>query len=156
LAGRLSNIHSDGFIDRAESDLKGYFLQGTFVGKTTLIKALIFGGTERTYQSWNGLEDPEKLRNDRTYNTAGEYIDDSGNVRFYDNETDNYQQDHSQLHWNEKWSAKWDSNLAFLCTKGRGYYENYKVGESLEEYGIGSQIINGEEISESDVIRQKW
>ena len=156
LAGRLSNIHSDGFIDRAESDLKGYFLQGTFVGKTTLIKALVFGGTERTYQSWNGLEDPEKLRNDRTYNTAGEYIDDNGNVRFYDNETDNYQQDHSQLHWNEKWSDKWDTNLAFHYTKGRGYYENYKVGEALEDYGIEPQVINGEEVSESDVIRQKW
>lgn len=156
LAGRLSNIHSDGFIDRAESDLKSYFLQGTFVGKTTLIKALAFGGTERTYQSWNGLEDPEKLRDDRTYNTAGEYIDDAGNVRFYDNETDNYQQDHYQLHWNEKWSEYWHTNLAFHYTKGRGYYENYKVEEALEDYGIAPQVVNGEEISETDVIRQKW
>ena len=156
LAGRLSNIHSDGFIDRAESDLKGYFLQGTYVGKSTLIKALVFGGTEKTYQSWNGLEDPEKLRNDRTYNTAGEYVDDFGNTRFYDNETDNYKQDHYQLHWNERWSEKWHTNLAFHYTKGRGYYENYKVGEDVSDYGIDPQVINGAEISESDIIRQKW
>jgi iron complex outermembrane receptor protein len=156
IAGRLSNIHSDGFIDRAESDLRGYFLQGTYVGKTTLMKALVFGGTEKTYQSWNGLEDPEKLRNDRTYNTAGEYVDDQGKVRFYDDETDNYQQDHYQLHWNEKWSDRWNTNLAFHYTKGRGYYENYKVGEAVEDYGLSPQIINGQEISESDIIRQKW
>ena len=66
LAGRVSNIASDGFIDRATSDRKSYFLQGTFVKNNTLIKALVFGGAERTYQAWNGLEDPEKLKNDRT------------------------------------------------------------------------------------------
>ena len=156
IAGRLSNIHSDGFIDRAESELKGYFLQGTFIENNTLIKALVFGGTEKTYQAWNGLEDPEKLRNDRTYNTAGEYVDDNNQTRFYDNETDNYKQDHYQLHWNQKWSALWHTNLAFHYTKGRGYYENYKQAESVSEYGIEPQIISGVEIDVSDLIRQKW
>lgn len=156
IAGRLSDIHSDGFIDRAESTLKGYFLQGTYVGKTTLIKAIAFGGTEKTYQSWNGLEDPEKLKNDRTYNTAGEYVDDNGVTRFYDNETDNYFQDHYQLHWNERWSDSWNTNFALHYTKGKGYYENYKTGETLADYGIEPQIINGAEIAESDLIRQKW
>lgn len=156
LAGRVSNIKSDGYIDRAESDLKSYFFQGTYVGKTTLIKALVFGGKEKTYQAWNGLEDPEKLANDRTYNTSGEYYDDQGNLKFYNNETDNYNQDHYQLHWNEKWGSNWNTNLAFHYTKGLGYYENYKQGEDLSEYGIESQIIDGEEISESDLIRRKW
>jgi iron complex outermembrane receptor protein len=156
LAGRVSNIKSDGYIDRAESDLKSYFFQGTYVGKTTLIKALVFGGKEKTYQAWNGLEDPEKLANDRTYNVSGEYYDDEGNLRFYDNETDNYNQDHYQLHWNEKWSDKWSTNLAFHYTRGLGYYENYKQGEDLEEYGILPQTIDGEEVSESDLIRRKW
>lgn len=156
LAGRVSNIKSDGYIDRAESDLKSYFFQGTYVGKTTLIKALVFGGKEKTYQAWNGLEDPEKLANDRTYNVSGEYIDDQGNLRYYDNETDNYNQDHYQLHWNEKWGSNWNTNLAFHYTKGLGYYENYKQGEDLAEYGIAPQIIDGEEVSESDLIRRKW
>ena len=155
LAGRLSTLKSDGYIDRASSDLKSYFLQGTYVGKTTLIKALVFGGTEKTYQSWNGI-DTETLNTNRTFNSAGMYTDEAGNVRFYDNETDNYDQDHYQLHWNEKWSDKWSTNLAFHYTRGLGYYENYKQGEDLEEYGIAPQIIDGEEVTESDLIRRKW
>ncbi len=156
LAGRVSNIKSDGYIDRASSDLKSYFFQGTYVGKSTLIKALVFGGKEKTYQAWNGLEDPEKLKNDRTYNTSGEYVDDNGVTRFYDNETDNYDQDHYQLHWNERISDNWSTNLAFHYTIGKGYYENYKKKQDLSEYGIQPQIINGVEIKKSDLIRRKW
>lgn len=152
LAGRLSNINSQGFIDRASSDLKSYFLQSTYVGKTTLIKALVFGGTEKTYQSWNGLEDEEKLKNDRTYNTAGMFTDEFGNTRFYDNETDNYQQDHYQLHWNQKVFQNWSTNLAFHYTKGKGYYENYKEDADFAEYGL---LPVGAETT-TDLIRQKW
>ncbi|HEU0135656.1 MAG TPA: TonB-dependent receptor plug domain-containing protein, partial [Flavobacterium sp.] len=156
IAGRLSNLASDGYIDRATSDLKGYFLQGTYAANTTLIKALVFGGTEKTYQAWNGLEDPEMLKNHRTFNTAGQYTDDEGNTRFYDNETDNYQQDHYQLHWSEQWSDKFSTNLAVHYTEGSGYYENYKVDDNLEDYGIAPVFVDGAEITSSDLIRQKW
>jgi len=156
LAGRLSNIASDGFIDRASSDLKSYFLQGSYLKNNTLIKALVFGGTEKTYQSWNGLEDVDKLKNDRTYNVSGEYIDDNGNLKFYDNETDNYQQDHYQLHWNERWSNFWSTNFALHYTKGAGYFENYRQGEDLSDYGIAPQTIEGNLVEESDLIRRKW
>ncbi|MDD3003322.1 TonB-dependent receptor [Flavobacterium sp.] len=156
LAGRVSNIHSDGFIDRASSDLKSYFLQGTYLNNNTLIKTLVFGGTEKTYQSWNGIEDLDKLKNDRTYNTSGEYIDDNGTLKFYDNETDNYKQDHYQLHWNQRWNTSWNSNFALHYTKGLGYYENYKQGEDVSDYGIEPQIIDGQLIDESDLIRRKW
>ncbi len=151
LAGRLSNLHSDGYIDRAESNLKSYFLQGTYVGKTTLIKALVFGGTERTYQSWNGV-DAATLESNRTFNSAGIFTDEFGATRFYDNETDNYQQDHYQLHWNEKFSEKWNMNLAFHYTKGKGYYENYKEDADFAEYGL---IPVGAETA-TDLVRQKW
>lgn len=156
LAGRLSNIESDGYIDRAFSSLKSYFLQGTYVNKGTLIKALVFGGKEKTYQSWNGLEDPEKLRDDRTYNSAGEYVDDNGVTRFYDNQTDNYQQDHYQLHWTQKWSDSWSSTAALHYTIGKGYYENYRTGESVSDYGIEPQVIDGNLVDETDLIDQKW
>ena len=156
ISGRLSNIKSDGFIDRAASDLKSYFLQGTYLKNNTLIKALVFGGTEKTYQSWNGIEDLDKLKHDRTYNTSGEYYDDNNNLKFYDNETDNYKQDHCQLHWNQRWSNAWRTNLAFHYTKGKGFYENYKQGEDVADYGIEPQEINGTLVEESDVIRQKW
>jgi iron complex outermembrane receptor protein len=156
MAGRLSNIASDGFIDRAASDLKSYFLQGTYLKNNTLIKALVFGGTEKTYQSWNGLEDLDKLVNDRTYNVSGEYIDDNGNLKFYDNETDNYKQDHYQLHWNQKWSDFWSTNFALHYTKGKGFYENYKQGQDVTDYGIAPQIIGSTTVDESDIIRRKW
>lgn len=151
LAGRVSAIKSDGYIDRASSDLKSYFLQGTYIGKTTLIKALVFGGTEKTYQSWNGI-DAETLNEDRTYNSAGKYTDEAGNPRFYDNETDNYQQDHYQLHWNESFSDKWSTNLAFHYTKGKGYYENYKEDADMADYGL----LPVGTVTTTDLVRQKW
>lgn len=151
LAGRLSALKSDGYIDRASSDLKSYFLQGTYVGKTTLIKALAFGGKEKTYQSWNGI-DEATLNSDRTFNSAGIFTDEFGNTRYYDNETDNYQQDHYQLHWNEKVSGNWNTNLAFHYTKGKGYYENYKEDADFADYGL--QPVGT--ITTTDLIRQKW
>ena len=156
IAGRLSNIASDGFIDRASSDLKSYFLQGTYVGETTLIKALAFGGIQQTYQAWYGLEDAEKLRNDRTFNVAGMYFDDQGNMKFYDNETDNYQQDHYQLHWNERWNENWITNLAFHYTKGKGYFEQYKEDEDFADYGLNPISLGGETIDVTDLIRRRW
>ncbi|TDE06437.1 TonB-dependent receptor [Flavobacterium hiemivividum] len=156
LAGRVSTLKSDGYIDRAFSDLKSYFLQGTYVGETTLIKALAFGGTEKTYQSWNGLEDLDKLENDRTFNTSGMYTDEFGNARFYENETDNYQQDHYQLHWSEKVSKNWSTNLAFHYTKGKGFYESYKENQKFSNYGLTPIVINGATINRTDLIRQKW
>ncbi|WP_348813175.1 TonB-dependent receptor [Flavobacterium maritimum] len=155
IAGRLSAVKTDGYIDRASSDLKSYFLQGTYVGKTTLIKALVFGGNEKTYQSWNGI-DAETLKTDRTFNSAGIFTDEFGQTRFYDNETDNYQQDHSQLHWNEKLSTNWSTNLAFHYTKGKGYYENYKEDADFTDYGLTPIVIDGTTINTTDLVRQKW
>jgi len=151
LAGRLSTIKSDGYIDRASSDLKSYFLQGTYVGKTTLIKALVFGGTEQTYQSWNGI-DAETLNSNRTYNSAGKYKDEFGNTRFYDNETDNYKQNHYQLHWSESFSDKWSTNLAVHYTKGQGYYENYKEDATMTDYSLNAVG----DVTTTDLVRQKW
>jgi iron complex outermembrane receptor protein len=155
LAGRLSALKSDGYVDRGASDLKSYFLQGTYVGKTTLIKALAFGGKEKTYQSWNGI-DEATLNSDRTFNSSGIFTDEFGKTRFYDNETDNYHQDHYQLHWNEKVSSNWSTNLAFHYTKGKGYYENYKEEAKFSSYGLTPVVINGATINTTDLIRQKW
>lgn len=155
IAGRLSVLQSDGYIDRASTDLKSYFLQGTYVGKTTLLKALVFGGKEKTYQAWNGI-DGATLDSNRRFNTAGMYTDEAGNTRFYDNETDNYQQDHSQLHWNERWSDNWSSNFALHYTKGKGYYENYKEDAKFSSYGLNPIVINGTTINKTDLVRQKW
>ncbi|WP_296144460.1 TonB-dependent receptor [uncultured Flavobacterium sp.] len=157
LAGRLSNIKSDGYIDRAFSDMKSYFLQGTYVNKNTLIKALVFGGKEQTYQAWNGI-DKEMLDKDRRFNPSGMFTDADGNTRFYDNETDNYTQDHYQLHWSEKWSENWNTNLAFHYTKGEGFYENYKENDTASDYlGINpTELDEDGNLTLTDLIRQKW
>jgi iron complex outermembrane receptor protein len=149
---RISKITSDGFIDRASSNLFGYYFDANYITKSTLIKAIAFGGKEKTYQAWNGLEDEEKLKNDRTYNSAGQYTDEFGNTQFYDNETDNYWQNHFQLHWNEKLTSKWESNLALHYTLGKGYFEQYREDEFFSDYLLPD--FNGNSVT--DLVRKRW
>ena len=155
ISGRLSQINSDGYIDRATSDLKSYFLQGTYVDDNTLIKAVTFGGKEVTYQAWNGI-DIDKLKEDRTFNPSGEYQDQDGVTRYYDNEVDNYTQDHYQLHWNQKFNNNWSTNLGLNYTYGRGYFEQYKEDEDFDTYGFEPITLGNETINETDVIRRRW
>ncbi len=155
VSGRLSKITSDGYVDRASSDLKSYFLQAAFVSENTLIKALVFGGKEKTYQAWYGI-DAETLESDRTFNPAGLYTDDEGNIKFYDNEIDNYSQDHYQLHWNERYNNNWSTNLGLNYTYGRGYFEQYKEDQDFEFYNFTPIKIGGEIINETDLIRRRW
>lgn len=149
---RISNIASDGFIDRASSNMFGYFFNANYITDKSQIKFMAFGGKEKTYQAWYGIEDPEKLQNDRTFNPAGMYTDAFGNIQFYDNETDNYGQNHFQLHWSEKWSDKWISNVAFHYTIGKGYFEQYREDEDLSDYNLPA--FNGN--FTSDLVRKRW
>lgn len=155
IAGRLSKIASDGYIDRASSDLKSYFLQGTYLDGNTLLKALVFGGHEITYQSWFGI-DGETLINNRTFNPAGFYTDENGNEKFYDKEEDNYKQDHYQLHWNERFNSHWSTNIGLNYTYGRGYFEQYKEDEDFADYNFTPVTIDGENINTTDLIRRRW
>lgn len=127
LSGRFSVIKSDGYRDRGWSNLKSYFLQGAYAYGGTLIKAILLGGKQHAYLTYLGL-DKATLANDRRYNPAGEYTDTAGNKRFYDNESDNYQQDLAQLHWSQQWNEFWRTQIAFHYTKGKGYWENYEKG----------------------------
>ena len=113
---------------------------------------MVFGGKEKTYHAWYGLEDPEKLINDRTFNPAGMYFDENGNRQFYDNETDNYAQNHMQLHWSQKWSQKWISNAALHYTVGKGYFEQFREDETLADYNFPNFQGN----SLSDLVRRRW
>tara|TARA_R110001583_G_scaffold59785_1_gene177687 strand:+ start:7473 stop:9707 length:2235 start_codon:yes stop_codon:yes gene_type:complete len=155
LAGRLSKINSDGYIDRATSDLKSYFLQASYIDGNTLIKGLMFGGHEITYQAWNGI-DAETLATNRTFNPSGMYTDENGITRFYQNEEDNYKQDHYQLHWNERYNNQWSTNLGLNYTYGRGYFEQYKEDQSFADYDLKELVIGNETISSTDLIRRRW
>ncbi|MEZ4793515.1 MAG: TonB-dependent receptor [Gelidibacter sp.] len=155
IAGRLSNIQSDGYIDRAASDLKSYFLQASYVDDNTLIKAITFGGSEVTYQAWNGI-DAETLANDRTFNPSGIFTDENGNTRFYDNEVDDYKQDHYQLLWNERLNSRWSTNVALNYTYGRGFFEQYKEDEDFGDYNLTPIEIGNDTINSTDLIRRRW
>ena len=137
IAGRLSNISSDGYIDRASADLKSYYLQGSYTDENTLIKAVTFGGKEKTYQAWAGLT-ADELASDRRQNPYT-----------YDNEVDDYQQNHYQLHWNEKLNKSWSTNLALNYTKGAGFFEQFKEDEDAADFN--NLIIDG-----TDVIVRRW
>jgi iron complex outermembrane receptor protein len=136
-AGRLSKIYSDGYVDRAFTDLKSYFLQGNYIDDNTIVKSITFGGKEKTYQSWYGL-DKTQLEEDRTQNPYT-----------YDNETDNYWQDHYQLHWNETLNFNWATNIGLNYTRGKGYFEQFKDERSAADY---NNLIN----DDSDVIVRRW
>ncbi len=155
ISGRLSRITSDGYIDRASSKLDSYFLQGSYVDDNTLIKALLFGGHEVTYQSWFGI-DAETLVTDRTFNPAGIYTDENGNTQFYDREEDNYKQDHFQLLWNENISPLWSTNIAFHYTKGRGYFEQFREDDDFATYGFSPIVLDGEVVNTTDLVRRRW
>ncbi len=155
MAGRLSTIKSDGYVDRASSDLKSYFLQGAYVLDNTLLKILSFGGREETYQAYNGI-DAETLATDRTFNPSGQYTDENGVTQFYDNEVDNYAQDHTQILWNQRFSNNWSSNVALNYTYGRGYFEQFKEDEDFETYGFEPLEVNGDSINTTDLVRRRW
>ncbi|NND51692.1 MAG: TonB-dependent receptor [Flavobacteriaceae bacterium] len=155
IAGRLSQIRSDGYIDRAESNLKSYFLQGAYASNNTLIKALVFGGHEITYQAWNGI-DAETLESNPTFNPSGLYFDDDGEMQFYDNEVDDYKQDHYQLHWNQRINNQWSTNIGLNYTYGRGFFEQYKEDQDFADYDFEDIEIGGEVINTTDLIRRRW
>ena len=167
ISGRLSKITSNGYIERAGSDLKSYFLQAAFQDENTLIKALAFGGHEITYQSWFGL-DANTLKTKRRYNPAGEIYDDNGNLEgHYDNQVDNYRQDHYQLHWNQKIDAYTSMSVGLNYTYGRGYYEEYKdlwfeqnvnfsSDNNFSYLGLQPINIGGTTIDTTENIIQKW
>lgn len=152
---RLSKVTSDGYINRANADLKSFFVSAGYYSENTILKANIFSGFEETYQAWNGIPS-EILETDRTYNSAGEYSDHLGNIHYYENQVDHYQQDHYQLHFSHKLSSIWNLNASAHYTYGRGYYENYKEDEDLVDYQLPNINIGEETIETTDLINRKW
>ncbi len=152
--GRLSKITSDGYIDRAFSDLKSFFVSGGYYGEKTIVKVSVSSGKEKTYQAWNGVPG-DSLETNRTYNPSGEYIDAEGNIKYYDNQTDNYQQDHYQLHFSHAINRNLNINTSVFYIYGRGYYESYKMDQRFAKYGLGNVIIGNDTITSTDLIRRK-
>lgn len=141
---RLSKIHSDGYIDRASSDLKSFYVSGGWYSDKSFMRLNVFSGQERTYQAWNGV--PESvLKTNRTYNAFT-----------YDNQTDNYQQDQYQLISSHELSRNWRLNASFFYTKGHGYYEEYRPNDLYSNYGRPNVTIGDSTSTRTDLIRRLW
>lgn len=155
--GRYTHIHSDGYIDRASSNLHSYNFSALFQEKNTELRFLAFGGKEKTYQAWNGVDKATWETNPK-FNYSGAIYDANWEniVDFYDNETDNYKQNHYQLLWNQRFSDGWKLETTAHYTKGKGYYENYKQDAKFSKYNLPNLIEDGVEIKTTDFIRKKW
>ena len=151
LQGRLSNIGSKGYLDRASTKLNSYFLQAGWFGDNTVVKFITFNGIEETYHAWNYTSKYEQSLYGRTYNSCGEYWDAEGNRHYYDDQTDNYHQQNYQLIWNQNIGRELKLNAALHYTKGFGYYNEYKSKRTLFEYDLDNQMT----WAESDIVRKK-
>ncbi|MEC3877418.1 TonB-dependent receptor [Chryseobacterium salviniae] len=151
--GRYTHINSDGYIDRAFSKLHSYNFTALYEEGNTRIRLMAFGGKEKTYQAWNGI-DRKTWETDPKFNYSGAIYDANWEniVGFYDNETDNYRQNHYHLLWEQKFNDRWNLETTVHYTKGKGYYENYKQGDPFVRYNLPD--FGGEEYS--DFIRKKW
>jgi len=144
LDARLSQIKSDGYIDRAFSNLKSFYVSGAWYGENSFLRANVFSGKEKTYQAWNGVPE-ELLKTDRTHNDFD-----------YKDQTDNYTQTHYQLLYSNQLNAKLLLNGALHYTRGLGYYEEYKEDDALEDYELDPVTIGGETITNTDLVRRRW
>ncbi len=151
IQGRLSNIGSKGYLDRASTKLNSYFLQAGWFGDNTVVKFITFNGVEETYHAWNYTSKYEQQLYGRTYNSCGEYYDADGKTHYYDNQTDNYHQQNYQLIWNQRLNNELSFNAALHYTKGQGYYEEYKRKRTLFEYDLDKTMT----WAKSDLVRQK-
>ncbi len=149
---RLSKISSDGFIDRASSDLKSFYFSTAYVKEKTSVRVNVFSGKEKTYQAWYGISEADLLAGNRTVNSAGT---ERPGVP-YDNEIDDYTQTHYQLFFSQRLNSKLNFNTAFFLTKGKGFYEQYKTDQKYSKYGMPDAPGFPTAITRSDMVRQLW
>lgn len=151
LDARLSNITSDGFVDRASTSLQSFYTSAAYTGEKNSLRLNVFSGKEKTYQAWYGIPE-SKLTTDRTYNAAGMERPDAP----YDNETDNYRQTHYQLFYNQALNPAINLNIALFYTRGLGYYEQYKADDDYANYGLPPFTMGNDTLYSTDLIRQLW
>lgn len=148
LDARISSIQSDGYVDRASSDLRSFYISGAWLNQKSSLRFNVFSGKEKTYQAWYGI-DKATLESNRTFNPAG--TEKPGTP--YDNQTDNYTQTHYQLFFNHAFNNDWSLQTAAFLTRGYGYYEEYKSNEDFADYGLANVSPT---ITSTDLVRQRW
>jgi iron complex outermembrane receptor protein len=143
---RASKITSDGYVDRGSANLNSIYGSASYYGVKDLFKVIAFTGHEITYQAWNGIPF-DSLKTNRRYNSMGEYTDANGNIKYYNNEVDNYKQDHFQTFYSHEFNKQLVLNTALFYTKGFGYYEEYQENQSFASYGLSDILVNANSIN---------
>lgn len=152
---RISDLQSDGYIDRSWTDLQSYYLSAGLYSDRSSLKFITFGGFEELYQSWGGVPS-SMLETNRTYNAMGAYTDSTGQTLYYDNQVDHYDQVHYQLHYSLGISRHLHLNAALHYTKGNGYYEEYETDQDFGYYSMTRPVVGGDTLLTTDLVRRKW
>jgi iron complex outermembrane receptor protein len=152
---RYSDVRSDGYIKRTGSKNRSAAISSMYKTKRSILKANILLGEEHTGISWWGVPS-DMVSIDRRYNPAGEYTDEYGNIKYYDNESDNYWQDHYQLIYSLGLNENLSLHAAIHYTHGKGYYEEYREDQPYSEYGLPDITIDTLKLTITDLIRRKW
>jgi iron complex outermembrane receptor protein len=153
---RYSNVRSDGYIERSAAKHQSFYAAGAWQRAYTFVKLSVLHGEEHTGLSWNGVPGYAINADNRRYNPMGEYQDAAGNVKYYDNNTDNYKQTHYHLQFAQQFNNRWTGHATLHLTRGAGCYEEYRLDRKLEEHGLPNIVIDDDIIKKSDMIRQKW
>lgn len=148
---RLSQVSSDGYIDRASSNLKSLYFSTAYLTDKSSLRFNLITGKEKTYQAWDGVPE-DSLKTNRTYNELGQKSDGT----FYNDQTDNYQQDYYQLFFNHEISSRLNFNIAAFLTRGKGYYQEYEQDEAYEDYGVPDVVIGDSTVTQTDLTQQLW
>lgn len=167
---RLSKLNSQGFIDKASSDLGSYYFSGAYYGKKSLLKFITFSGQEETYQAWNGVPESRLkgdiagmedyiIRNGLDAEDSAHLINSGSrtyNQFTYKNQVDHYRQDYYQLHFSQTVSSTFNITASLHYTKGKGYYEEYRKQDSFSDYGLPDVVIGTDTIGQTNLIRRRW
>jgi iron complex outermembrane receptor protein len=152
---RFSKMNSDGYLERAASDLYSYHGSIGYYGHQTKAALTVFGGKEKTYMAWDGVS-WEDFKSRPRYNPAGKYKDDQGNTAYYPNQNDYYAQQHAQLRLSQTLTKRFFMDATLHYTHGGGYYEQYKAGKKFSDFGLLPYTdADGNEVKRSDFVREK-
>lgn len=161
LDARYSKVLSDGYIRNGKVDHTNIFASLSHYSENQLIRLSYINGIQHTGITWNGASPEDIKEYGRKFNSAGMYKDDAGNIRYYDNDTDNYYSHILQLMFTRELTEKLSMNVSLSYTNGYGYYENYrsgsdmKKGDKYSKFGLPNQVIDGVEYKSSQLIRRK-
>jgi iron complex outermembrane receptor protein len=176
---RLSRISSDGYIDRATSDLRSLYLSTAWYDKNSSIRFNILMGKEKTYQAWNGIPqakwngDPAALQQHYENNIGSLYFNQQDSLNLfrssnrtynyftYKDQSDNYWQNHYQLFFNHQFSDKLTFNSAVFLTRGYGYFQEYHdqgdlANASYSAYGLPPVVMGSDTVQSTNLVRQRW